>query len=82
MAENPSSGLLYTTDRPAAVMQRGAGSWLWDTEGRRYLDLIQGWAVNCLGHAPPSLRAALAAQADTLWNASPAYFNARQRELG
>ena len=38
--------LMPVTTRPAAVFTQGRGSWLWDSEGRRYLDLVQGWAVN------------------------------------
>ncbi len=67
--------------RPEVVMARGAGSYLWDTEGRRYLDLIQGWAVNCLGHAPPRVVTALAEQARTLLNPSPSFHNPRHLEL-
>ena len=50
---------------------------MWDERGREYLDLVQGWAVNCLGHCPDAVRRALSEQAGTLWNASPAYHNAR-----
>src|SRR5512142_280723 len=67
--------------RPEIVMARGAGSYLWDTEGRRYLDLVQGWAVNCLGHAPPRVAAALAEQAGTLLNPSPSFYNDRALAL-
>jgi acetylornithine/N-succinyldiaminopimelate aminotransferase len=61
--------------RPPIVFTAGQGSWLTDTTGRRYLDFIQGWAVNCLGHAPPPILRALARQAETLINCSPAYYN-------
>jgi len=67
--------------RPPVVMVRGEGSWLWDQEGKRYLDFVQGWAVNCLGHAPPAIRAALAEQAERLINCSPAYYNAPMARL-
>src|SRR5512146_907525 len=67
--------------RPEIAMARGEGSWLWDTEGRRYLDLVQGWAVNCLGHSPPRVAAALAEQAHTLLNPSPSFHNSRALEL-
>jgi len=49
---------------------RGEGSWLFDAEGRRYLDLMGGIATATLGHANPKLRAALEAQAARLWHAS------------
>jgi acetylornithine/N-succinyldiaminopimelate aminotransferase len=63
------------TARPNVVFDRGEGSWLWDDTGKRYLDFIQGWAVNCLGHAPPAIAEALVAQAKRLLTPSPAYYN-------
>jgi acetylornithine/N-succinyldiaminopimelate aminotransferase len=56
-------------------MVSGRGSWLWDEQGRSYLDFVQGWAVNSLGHCPPELQRTLAEQASTLINAGPAYHN-------
>ena len=61
--------------RPPVVFVAGQGSWLTDSEGRRYLDFIQGWAVNCLGHSPPAIIEALARQAERLINCSPAFYN-------
>lgn len=61
--------------RPPVVFVAGQGSWLSDSEGRRYLDFIQGWAVNCLGHSPPVIIQALARQAERLINCSPAFYN-------
>jgi acetylornithine/N-succinyldiaminopimelate aminotransferase len=54
---------------------RGEGSYLYDAEGRRFLDFVQGWAVNSLGHSPRIVRDALADQSARLINASPAYYN-------
>jgi acetylornithine/N-succinyldiaminopimelate aminotransferase len=62
-------------------MERGEGAELYDVEGRRYLDFIAGWAVNLLGHAPPAVAAALAAQASRLVNGSPSFWNRPQVEL-
>ena len=73
--------LMSITPRPERVMVRGAGSHLWDDHGKRYLDLIQGWAVNALGHCPPEMTAALNAQAATLITPSPALHNAPQLVL-
>ena len=70
--------LMRVAARPARVMVRGSGSYLWDHCGTRYLDFVQGWAVNSLGHAPREIAAALQAQAQTLVNASPAFHNAPQ----
>jgi acetylornithine/N-succinyldiaminopimelate aminotransferase len=67
--------------RPEPIMVRGAGSWMWDSEGRRYLDFVQGWAVNGLGHAPLVVRQALQTQARTLINSSPAFLNQPQIDL-
>ena len=73
--------LMRITDRPDLVMVRGAGSYLWDTNGRRYLDFVQGWAVNALGHSAREVAAALAEQAAKLCTASPALHNASELEL-
>jgi len=61
--------------RPPVVFVAGKGSWLTDSEGRRYLDFIQGWAVNTLGHSPPAITQVLARQAERLINCSPAFYN-------
>src|SRR4051794_22681961 len=73
--------LMPVVQRPDPVMVRGAGSYLWDEQGRRYLDFVQGWAVNALGHAPPELRRALSAQGDLLITASPAFHTRPVLEL-
>jgi acetylornithine/N-succinyldiaminopimelate aminotransferase len=67
--------------RPPIVFVSGQGSWLTDTDGRRYLDFIQGWAVNCLGHSPRPIIEALARQAETLINCSPAFYNDQMIKL-
>lgn len=72
---NPFHAVMDITPRPPIVFTGGQGSWLIDSEGRRYLDFIQGWAVNCLGHAPRPILDALAAQAGKLINCSPAFYN-------
>ncbi|WP_315720072.1 MULTISPECIES: acetylornithine transaminase [unclassified Bradyrhizobium] len=74
-APHPYEALMDITARPRTVFVQGKGSWLWDDSGKRYLDFIQGWAVNSLGHAPPELAKALADQATRLITPSPAYFN-------
>jgi acetylornithine/N-succinyldiaminopimelate aminotransferase len=67
--------------KPAIVFVGGRGSRLVDADGREYLDFVQGWAVNTLGHAAPEIVAAIGRQAATLINCSPAFFNAPQIEL-
>jgi acetylornithine/N-succinyldiaminopimelate aminotransferase len=72
---NPFAAIMDITPRPSIVFVEGHGSWLTDSDGRSYLDFIQGWAVNCLGHSPPAIVSALAQQATRLLNCSPAYYN-------
>jgi acetylornithine/N-succinyldiaminopimelate aminotransferase len=67
--------LVYVTDRPPVVMERGEGMYLFDTEGKRYLDFVGGWAVTALGHCPPVVLKALKKQAEILINCSPSFFN-------
>ena len=67
--------LMEITARPPIAFVRGEGSYLWDSTGKRYLDFVQGWAVNCLGHSPPALAEAISAQAKRLITPSPAYYN-------
>ncbi|HEX3596526.1 MAG TPA: aminotransferase class III-fold pyridoxal phosphate-dependent enzyme [Polyangiaceae bacterium] len=74
--------LMNLVAKPDAVMARGQGAYIWDDRGKRYLDFVQGWAVNCLGHCPPELSAALSRQSGELISASPAYHNAPALELG
>jgi acetylornithine/N-succinyldiaminopimelate aminotransferase len=71
----PAQTLMEITARPPLVFVRGEGSWLWDHEGKRYLDFVQGWAVNCLGHSPALIAEALAAQCRKLITPSPAFYN-------
>jgi acetylornithine/N-succinyldiaminopimelate aminotransferase len=78
---HPFDALMNITPRPPTVFVRGEGSFLWDDSGKRYLDFIQGWAVNCLGHSPPVVADALAAQAKLLLTPSPAFYNGPRLKL-
>ena len=73
---SPFDSLMEITNRPPIVFVEGRGSWLRDASGRQYLDFIQGWAVNCLGHCPDAITRAIAAQAGKLLNCSPSFYNA------
>ena len=73
--------VMPVTVRPPVVMAEGSGSWLRDTDGRTYLDFVQGWAVNCLGHAHPVMVEVLRTQAARLINCSPAFHNERMGRL-
>jgi acetylornithine/N-succinyldiaminopimelate aminotransferase len=81
IATHPFDALMDITARPPTVFVRGEGSFLWDYSGKRYLDFIQGWAVNCLGHSPPVVAEALAEQAKLLLTPSPAFYNAPSLKL-
>lgn len=69
--------LMVTARRPAAVMTKGQGSRLSDSDGNSYLDFVQGWAVNCLGHSPPVIAEAITRQVSQLINCGPGFFNDR-----
>lgn len=73
--------LMQITSRPAEIFVRGEGAWLWDAAGRRYLDWLQGWAVNALGHCPPVISEALQAQSTRLLTPSPALHNLPSMQL-
>lgn len=75
LIDDANKSILYTTNRPDIVMEKGKGMYLWDTEGKKYLDFIGGWAVTALGHCPEVMVEALKNQAENLINASPAYYN-------
>ena len=64
------SALMHTYAEPPVTFVRGAGTELWDDEGRRYLDFLSGLAVTGLGHAHPEVAEALAEQARTLVHVS------------
>ena len=54
--------LLGVFGTPALVVDRGEGCYVWDVDGKRYLDLLAGIAVNALGHNHPELVAAVSKQ--------------------
>ncbi len=66
--------------QPLALV-RGAGTRVWDADGKEYLDFLGGVAVDVLGHCHPALVRALEEQARTLWHVSNHYFIPRQIEL-
>ena len=73
--------VLPTYARAPLQFVKGEGSWLFDTKGRRFLDLGSGIAVNALGHAAPELVAALNGQAEKLWHVSNLYQIPEQEAL-
>jgi acetylornithine/N-succinyldiaminopimelate aminotransferase len=73
---------LMQTYAPLPVaFARGEGAWLWDTEGKRYLDALAGIAVNGLGHGHPELTRAIAAQAAKLIHTSNLFRVVEQERL-
>jgi acetylornithine/N-succinyldiaminopimelate aminotransferase len=65
-----TESVMNTFGTPKQVFVRGEGCYLWDAEGRRYLDLLSGLAVNALGHAHPTVLAAVTGQIATLGHVS------------
>ncbi|BBE08533.1 acetylornithine aminotransferase protein [Mycoavidus cysteinexigens] len=80
-SDYPIPALMTIAKRPELVFTRGQGAWLYDSENKRYLDFIQGWAVNCLGHCHATMINALTTQAQRLINPGPAFYNAPMAEL-
>lgn len=68
-------------NRNPIVMTKGKGVHLWDSEGRKYLDLFSGWAVSGLGHCHPRVVKALKKQARTLQHVPNVYYSLPQGRL-
>jgi len=64
---------MNTYARLPVAFERGEGAWLWDSEGKKYLDGLSGIAVNTLGHAHPQLTSALSEQISKLIHCSNVY---------
>jgi len=60
---------------PQVMFERGLGTELWDTDGKRYLDFLGGLAVTALGHSNPVIAAAICEQASTLMHVSNLFAN-------
>ena len=81
MLNAPMPSLLPVFKRAPVTFERGEGAYLFDTEGRRYLDFGSGVAVTQLGHAHPHLVEALKTQAEQLWHCSNLYGIEPQQRL-
>lgn len=75
------SHLMNTYARLPVALSHGEGAWVWDTQGKRYLDALSGIAVNTLGHAHPRLVAALTDQIGKLIHSSNLYQIPLQEQL-
>lgn len=73
--------VLPTYNRASLEFVKGEGSWLFEADGRRFLDLGSGIAVNALGHAHPKLVEVLSTQAQNLWHVSNLYKIPQQEKL-
>lgn len=73
--------LIRVFGTPALVLDHGDGAWVWDVEGRRYLDLVGGIAVNALGHNHPALVAAVSTQVGQALHISNFFTSTAQIEL-
>ena len=67
--------------RPKTVLTRGEGCYVWDADGKRYLDLLAGIAVNALGHGHPALVDAVCRQAESMIHVSNFFATPPQVEL-
>ena len=75
------SAILNTYNRKKISFKSGKGSYLYATNGKRYLDFVQGIAVNCLGHSHNHLNNAIQKQSKKLWHVSNAFIIPEQEKL-
>ena len=73
--ETTENSLVHTYNRFPVVLDRGEGVYLYDTEGKKYLDFAAGIAVSGLGYGNPEFNGALKAQIDQLIHSSNLYYN-------
>jgi acetylornithine aminotransferase len=76
-----AGALMNTFGPPKLTLERGRGAHVWDTDGKEYVDLLGGIAVNSLGHAHPALVGAVTGQMETLGHISNFFTSAPQVEL-
>src|ERR1700737_1911151 len=81
LVRSESKLLLPTYDRQRVLFERGRGVYLWDSQGKRYLDFLSGIGVNALGHSHPAVEAAIKRQAGRLLHVSNLFFHEYQAEL-
>ncbi|MGL5082598.1 MAG: aspartate aminotransferase family protein [Microcoleaceae cyanobacterium] len=76
-----NASVMTTYARFPIALERGVGCWVWDTEGKPYLDFVAGIATCTLGHAHPALVAAVTRQINTLHHVSNLYYTREQGAL-
>ncbi len=75
------SAILNTYNRKKVAFNKGKGAYLYGTNGKKYLDFVQGIAVNCLGHANNYLINSISKQSKKLWHVSNAFIIPEQERL-
>jgi acetylornithine/N-succinyldiaminopimelate aminotransferase len=75
------SAILNTYNRKKVAFTKGKGAFLYGTNGKKYLDFVQGIAVNCLGHANNYLISSISKQSKKLWHVSNAFIIPEQERL-
>ncbi len=75
------SAILNTYNRKKISFKKGKGSFLYGSNGKKYLDFVQGIAVNCLGHSNDYLNRAIQKQSKKLWHVSNAFVIPEQERL-
>ena len=75
------SAILNTYNRKKISFKRGKGSFLYTTNGKKYLDFVQGIAVNCLGHSNNYLNRAIQKQSKKVWHVSNVFTIPEQEKL-
>lgn len=81
MSGEKKSAIFPSYGRFPLTLVKGEGSRVWDDKGNEYLDFASGLAVTNLGHVPPKVKAALAAQLDELWHVSNLFHIPNQEKL-
>lgn len=77
-----TSALTPNYGRQPIALVKGKGAYVWDADGKKYLDFFAGLAVNNLGHCPPAVSRAVKKQLDTLWHTSNIYYTEPQALYG
>lgn len=78
---NKDDVLINVYNRYNVIFEKGKGSYIYDIEGKEYLDFVSGISVNCLGHANPIITEALAKQSQKLIHISNLYYSEPQIKL-
>ena len=78
--QETENALVHTYNRFPVIFEKGEGVYLYDTEGKKYLDFAAGIAVCGLGYGNPELTAAVKEQTELLWHTSNLFYNCFPRE--